>query len=219
VGAVLLAAGATLLAIRVPETRSAAAPDEAATPLVHPAALLPGIGLLVAVGALGGFFAFAVIHARAIGLEAWSGVLVVFGLTVVVCRTVFATLPDRVPPLRLASVALLVIAAGLLTVSLAAHPAGLLVGAVVLAVGVAFVTPAVFAAVFATVPANERGSAAATVSVFIDLGLGVGPMLLGLVAAGAGIPAAFAVAALAALVASAGLSMGRRRTSAAAAPR
>jgi MFS family permease len=80
----------------------------------------------------------------------------------------------------------------------AAQPAAwsLLVGSAVLAVGVAFLTPAVFAALFALVPASERGSAAGTASVFIDLGLGAGPMLLGLVAAGSGIPAAFLAAAV-----------------------
>ncbi len=65
------------------------------------------------------------------------------------------------------------------------------------AVGVAFVTPAVFAAVFSVVPASERGSAAATTSVFIDLGLGGGPMLTGALAAASSIPTAFVwVAAL-----------------------
>lgn len=55
-----------------------------------------------------------------------------------------------------------------------------------------------FAAIFAVVPGSERGSAAGTASVFIDLGLGGGAMIVGLVAAGAGIPAGFlAVAALA----------------------
>jgi MFS family permease len=59
------------------------------------------------------------------------------------------------PPMRLAAS----------TVGLAlaaAEPAAwtLLVGSAVLAVGVAFLTPAVFAAIFTLVPASDRGSAA-----------------------------------------------------------
>jgi len=50
--------------------------------------------------------------------------------------------------------------------------------------------------IFTRVPASQRGSAAGTASVFIDLGLGGGPILLGLVAAGSGIPAAFLAAAV-----------------------
>ena len=52
-------------------------------------------------------------------------------------------------------------------------------------------TPAVFAAVFSVVPTPERGSAAATTSVFIDLGLGGGPMLTGFLAAAWSVPTAF----------------------------
>jgi hypothetical protein len=41
------------------------------------------------------------------------------------------------------------------------------------------------------VPAAERGSAAATTSIFIDLGLGGGPMLAGALAAASSVPTAF----------------------------
>jgi MFS family permease len=71
----------------------------------------------------------------------------------------------------------------------------LFVGAAVLAIGTAFLTPAVFAAIFSRVPPSQRGSAAGTASVFIDLGLSGGPVVLGLVAAAHGVPAAFLTAA------------------------
>jgi len=71
----------------------------------------------------------------------------------------------------------------------------MLAGTAILAVGIAFLTPAIFAAIFGMVAPHERGAAAGTATVFIDLGFGGGPMLLGFVAADAGIPAAFAVAA------------------------
>jgi MFS family permease len=122
-------------------------------------------------------------------------VLLLYGGTVVLCRLVFARLPDRVGPRRLAGTALTVAAVGLFLVGLLGSTAGLLVGTAVMAGGIAFVTPAVFATVFSTVPAEERGSAAATTSVFIDLGLSGGPMLLGLLAAASSIPAAFMLAA------------------------
>jgi predicted MFS family arabinose efflux permease len=51
-------------------------------------------------------------------------------------------------------------------------------------------TPAFFSAIFATASPPERGAAAGTASVFIDLGLGFGPICLGLVARSGGIPAA-----------------------------
>lgn len=194
-GAGVLLAVAALLAARVPETLEPASGPSPPAPLIHPAALVPGLGLFIGVAVVGGFLAFASLHAARLGLDQWSTVLGLFGLVVVACRILFATLPDRVPPLRLAAAALGASGAGL--VLIAAVPAvwSLFAGATVLAVGTAFLTPAVFAAIFSRVPPSERGSAAGTASVFIDLGFSGGPIILGLVAAASGIPAAFLTAA------------------------
>ena len=195
-GAAFLAALAALLAVRVPETRPPVEPGPASTPLLHRAAILPGLGLFCGVSAMAGFLAFAVLQARAVGIEAWSLVLLAFGGTVVACRLIFAKLPDRVPPLTLAAAALGASAVGFLAIGVAQTAVGLVTGAVILAAGAAFLTPAVFAAVFGMVAAAERGSAAATTSIFIDLGLSGGPVLLGLVAATISLPAAFAIVAV-----------------------
>jgi MFS family permease len=208
-GTGLLLAIAALLASRVPETRDPTAGDEPAAPLIHPAALVPGLGLFTGVAAGSGFLAFASLHADRLGLDAWSTVLGVYGIVVVTCRILFATLPDRVQPLRLAAAALTASGAGL--VLIAAVPAvwSLLAGAVVLAIGSAFLTPAVFAAIFRNVPPSQRGSAAGTASVFIDLGLSGGPIVLGLVAAASSLSAGFLAAAAMAGAGSALLALHR----------
>ena len=135
-------------------------------------------------------------------------------------RIVFAKLPDRVPPFRLGAVALALCAAGLAVAGGFGSVPGLVIGTALLAIGVAFTTPAVFAAIFARVPASERGAASGTASLFIDLGFGGGPMLLGIVAGSAGIPAAFLVGALVAAVGATGaavMSVDRRKPTVAAA--
>jgi hypothetical protein len=81
---------------------------------------------------------------------------------------------------------------------------------VVLAIGSAFLTPAVFAAIFRDVPPSQRGSAAGTASVFIDLGLSGGPVAVGLVAAASSLPVAFLVAG--ALAGSGSALLALRRT-------
>jgi MFS family permease len=196
IGAVALAVLATALAARVPETRGPVDDDAAPTPLLHRAAVVPGLALFCGVAAMSGFLAFAVLHAQAVGIERWSGVLLLFGGTVVVCRVALARLPDRAGPVRLAAAALAVCGLGLVVVGAFGTPVGLVVGTVVLALGVAFLTPAIFATVFNAVPAAERGSAAATTSVFIDLGLSGGPILLGVVAATTSLPTSFLLAAV-----------------------
>jgi hypothetical protein len=101
--------------------------------------------------------------------------------------------------MRLGSLALAMIAGGLGVVAVAPGLGGLLTGTVLLAGGVAFMTPAFFAATFARVEPGERGSAAGTGSLFIDLGFTGGPFVAGMVAAAAGAPSAFAVAGTIAL--------------------
>jgi sugar phosphate permease len=139
-------------------------------------------------------------------------------LIVVGTRIAFARLPDRVPPFRLAAGALALSAIGLGVTGTVATVEGLFVGSAILAVGVAFTTPAFFAAIFSRVPASERGSASGTASLFLDLAFGGGPMVLGLVAGQAGIPAAFTVAAVVAAAGAVGtgwLAFPRRQPAAA----
>jgi MFS family permease len=198
-GTALLMGVAALLAARVPETVQRAAGPAPPAPLVLPAAVLPGLGLFTGVAAVSGFLAFASLRAAELGVHPWSAVLGVFGVVVVACRVLFAALPDRMPPMRLAAAALVASGAGLVVTAAVPSGWGLFLGAAVLAVGSAFLTPAVFAAIFGSVPPSRRGSAAGTASVFIDLGFSGGPILLGVAAGVGGLPAAFlAGAALAA---------------------
>ena len=184
--------------------------DATPTPLVHRAAIGPGLALFAGVAAMTGFFALGGPHAARLGLEAWSVVFLVFGGVVVVSRVAFARLPDRLPPMRVVAIALLACAAGTTVAAAASGVATLLVGAAILAVGVALLTPAVFAAIFGMVPSGERGAAAGTASAFIDLAFGGGPLLLGTVAAAAGVPAAFGVGAAIALAGAIGALLGPR---------
>lgn len=78
-------------------------------------------------------------------------------------------------------------------------PAGLVVGAVVLAFGIALLTPSVFALAVADVPASERGQVVATTWAFIDIVFGAGPLTMGFVAATLGRSAVFHAGAVIAL--------------------
>jgi MFS family permease len=105
------------------------------------------------------------------------------------CRIAFAKVPDRLPSLELASASLVATALGLGVIAVWQQPVGMLLGVVVMAVGVTLSTPAFFSAFLATASPSQRGAAAGTASAsFIDLGLGLGPILLGLVADAMGIP-------------------------------
>ena len=151
---------------------------------------------------MGGFLAFAPLHASAVGLARTSIPLFVYGIVVVICRIAFAKVPDRLPSLPVGASALVAIAAGLTIMALWSSPMGMIIGTALMAIGVTFSTPAFFTAIFATARPSERGAASGTASAFIDLGLGGGPILMGFVAQAAGIPWAFGVAASVALAGS-----------------
>lgn len=194
-GAAILSLIAAAVVLAIGETRPERSATAERAPLIHKKAVLPALGFFTSVVAMGGFLAYAALHAEAVGLTRASLPLFVYGMVVVVGRIAFAKIPDRFPPLQLGATALVTIALGLIVAALWATPLGMLTGTILLGLGVTFSTPAFFAAVFATVKPSERGSASGTASAFLDLGLGGGPIVLGLVAEAAGIPWVFGVAA------------------------
>ena len=190
--AALLSALATGISVGLPLTGRAAAGTDEPFVLVHRGALWPSIGLFTGVAAMAGFLTFVPSYGRDdLGMAASGPVLLVFGLVVVGCRVLFAKLPDRVPPFRLVAAALVAVAVGLTISGLERSVGGLFVGAAVMAAGVAFLTPAVFAAIVERIGPGERGSAFGTVTVFIDLAFGGGPVLMGLIVDAADVPIAF----------------------------
>lgn len=201
---------AALAVLAMPETRVPAVAEAQPVPLIHWRSVPVAMGFLASVVAMGGYLAFVTLRAAEVGLGNSSLPLLAYGLVVVGCRVAFARVPDRFPPLAVGSCALALMAVGLTLAAAWQTPAGLLAGTGVLAVGVAFTTPAFFAAIFATAGPNERGSASATMSIVLDLGIGLGPVVLGLVAQARSIPFTFAVAAAVAL-AGAAWTLGRLR--------
>ena len=172
---------AAVLMHSIGETRPPPTPeDEQPTSLILWSTVPPALGFLTSVVAMGGFLAFASLHAQQVGVTRTSLPLALYGLVVVVCRVVFAKVPDRVPPLRLGAAALVAIAAGMTTAALWATPTGFLLAAVLVGLGVSFSTPAFFTAIFAAVRPSERGVASGTASACIDIGVGGGSVALGI---------------------------------------
>lgn len=194
-GAAVLLLVAAVVVASIGETRAPRLPSDGKAALIHGPALGPALAFLTSIVAMGGFLAFAALHAQDVGVVRTSLPLVVYGSVVVVCRIAFATVPDRFPPLPLGAAALLTIALGLGLAASWHTPAGMLLGAALMGLGVSFSTPAFFSIIFATASPSQRGAAAGTASATLDVGLGGGPIVLGLVAQSAGIPWAFGAGA------------------------
>ena len=170
--------------------------------LIYWKAVPPALGFFASVVAMGALFAFGALQANAVGLVPASTPLFVYGLVVVAGRLSLARFLDRLPALMLGAAALVIIAGGLMIMAFWTAPLGMVLGAAVFALGITLSTPAFFSAIFATAQPSERGAASGTASVFLDLAMGGGPMLLGLAAQAGGIPFAFGLAAAVALAGS-----------------
>jgi MFS family permease len=189
---------AAALALAVPETRPEAT-EAPSSRLIHPSALLPGTVLLASVMGMSGYFAFLPLHALEVGLGGSRFVFMLYSGIVVVIRSVGARIPDVLGPERTSRISLLSSAVGLAVVALWPAPAGVLVGTSVFAVGSALAFPGLMVLALRGTSPGERGSVLGTFTAFVDLGFGVGPAMLGVVAEAAGYGGAFGAASIVAV--------------------
>lgn len=167
--------------------------------LIHREALLPGLALTGGLFGYAGFVSFVAVYARSIGLANAGLVFTLYAVLIMVARVVGAKVPDRYGALRIGSLSLMALGAGLLLVAAVATPVGLLAGVVVFASGMAMNFPALLAVVVNRSAASERAFAVASLSVFFDVAFAVGAVVMGLIVGVAGERVAFAVGGLCAL--------------------
>jgi len=163
--------------------------------LLHPAALRPGAVLFMGLLGYTGFLTFAALHAEDVGIANTGTVFTVFAAVVIVLRVVAATVPDRLGPIRTSMISLSFGMTGLLILFVWREPAGVYLGAAVLAVAQTFLFPALFVLAVDRAPEAERSHAVSTFSMFFDLAFALGGPLIGLVADLSDRPTGFAVAA------------------------
>src|SRR5262249_40110380 len=111
-----LALLAAVIGCTLGETGEQARAEPATPPprLIHPAAVRPGIVLMLGLIGLAGFSAFVTLYARDdLGLSGAGVIFVVYGVVVLCVRIFGARLPDRLGAVRSASAALLLGASGL----------------------------------------------------------------------------------------------------------
>jgi MFS family permease len=168
--------------------------------ILHPAAIGPGLVLAVTVFGFAGLGTFAALYARELGMDGAGMVFLVFSIVVVATRIVARKAPDRLGPRRASGTALILIAAGLLTIGIWNTPAGLYAGTVVLAFGQALAFPALMTLAVNGAPATERSSVVGTFTAFTELGFAVGALSLGVIASHLGYDGLFIACAIGPLV-------------------
>ncbi len=123
---------------------------------VHPSAILPGAVLALGVGGLTSFFLFVPDYSRDLGLSNSGGLFLVYALVSLLIRIFGATLPDRLGPRRMVTIALAAFAVGLLALAAIASMWTLWFAAVLIGIGAAFNYPSLNALTVNRVDDAER---------------------------------------------------------------
>ena len=163
---------------------------------------LPGLGAALSSIGFGAIIAFSSLLSAQRG---WSPVWVVFtsfALSLVAARLLLGHVPDRLGGARVALVCMLIEAVGLALIWFAPDRAWATAGAALAGFGYSLVYPGLGAEAVHRAPPQSSGLAMGAYTVFLDMALGFGSPMLGLVAGRFGIDAAFLVSALIALGAS-----------------
>jgi len=181
--------------------------------LLNRAAIGPGTVLFSGLIALAAFTAFVPLYVDDVGLGSADVVFLLYGGLVLVVRIFGARIPDTLGGRRSGVLALAATTTGMTIMALWGTTAGLLVGTAFFAAGASLLYPALLLLALGGAPESERGSVVGTFSSFFDLSQGLGSLIVGLVAAGAGYRGAFGAGGIFAAFGCVGLVVhtGRRR--------
>ena len=145
---------------------------------------VPGVAAAVAWCGEGMMLAFLIVHLGAAGMPAAgaSGAASVFGVfagSAIVARLLLARMPDRLGPLRAASISLLFLCAGLATIALATSFAIAAVGAVLMGIGFSPLYPSLTMLATRGLRSRNRALGLGMFSSFTSMGLASGALLGG----------------------------------------
>jgi MFS family permease len=194
-----LALTAAAVAFATTETRSESHGERGR--VIAPAAIRPGVILAASLIGITGFSIFLPLYAPEVGIGDVGLVYFLYGVVVVAVRLFGARLPDRLGPIRAGSIATGATGLGLAIAAAWHGSVGLVVSAVVIAIGSSFLYPSLLLLALRGVPEHQRGSVVGTFSAFFDFAGGAAGVVLGGIAALSSYQGAFAGSALLAFLA------------------
>ncbi len=157
---------------------------------------LPGLGAALSSVGFGAILSFAsLLYAE----RGWTPIWLAFtsyAVALIVARVLFGHLPDKIGGAKVALGCVVIEAAGLALIGLGSSAMLAAIGAALTGFGYALVYPGLGVEAVRRASAASRGLAMGAYTACLDIALGVSGPVLGLVAAGAGLGAAFDVSAV-----------------------
>ncbi|WP_206615582.1 arabinose transporter [Solirhodobacter olei] len=193
---VLLPLATALLIFRVPGVAPVPTANRPSLRSVADAVWLPGVGAAFASLGYGVILTFgSLLYAQLHWQPVWLS-FCAFAAALILARLTLGDLPDRLGGARIALLFAIVEGAGLALIAWTTGPLVAALGAAMTGFGYSLVYPGLGKEAVRSLPPESRGVAMGMYTIFLDLALGLGSPLLGLVAGWSGVAGAFAAGAL-----------------------
>jgi MFS family permease len=186
-------AAAALLALSLPGASSTSTGRSGAR-LFHPGVILPGVVLMALMTSFGVNFGLLAVHAGRRGLANPGVAFAAFAAGQVLSQVLLRRISDRLGRRTAIVPGLALVAAGMVLTGVA-RGWPLVAGTLLVGVGQGVAQPALLALASDLAGADERGSALATMGIFLELGIGAGAIGGGLVGRALGLQVTYLLAA------------------------
>jgi MFS family permease len=161
--------------------------------LVETSTLLPSFNLLIIMITYGGLLSFVALYGRELGIHNPSGFFLIYATGIIGARFTSGKFFDRHGPHVILLVCLSLLIIGFPILALVQNPVGFYGAAVILGFGNGVVFPTFQAMTNNMVPQHRRGAANSTIFAFVDVGMGVGMILIGSISQQFSISTAFVI--------------------------
>ena len=153
--------------------------------------VIPSVNLLIIGLSYGGLISFIALYGKEIGIENPSGFFLVFALGIITSRFSAGKAVDRNGPRLVIMICLSLLIIGYPILALLQNSLGFYLAALILGFGNGVVWPTFQAMVNNIVPANRRGAANSTLFIAMDMGMGIGMIIAGVISQAYSISLAF----------------------------
>ena len=161
--------------------------------LLESGTILPSLNVLIIMLTYGGLISFVALYGHEIGIRNPSGFFLIYALGIISSRFTSGRSVDRNGPRRIIMICLGMLIIGFPMLALWQTPAGFYSAAVILGFGNGVVFPTFQTMTNNMVPAARRGAASSTLFIAVDIGMGLGMILVGSISQYFSMTAAFLV--------------------------
>lgn len=156
-------------------------------------AILPSVNLFVIMTTYGGLLSFIALFGKEIGIENTSYFFLVFSVGIATSRLAAGKSFDKRGPGRILTICLTLMIIGFPLLVIFRNAIGFYLAALIIGFGIGVVFPVFQAMVNGLVDSSRRGAGNSTLYTFLDLGMGLGMVIMGYVAQYLSISATFVV--------------------------